>query len=113
MSPPLTLFYARRPFQKDSSSIHQETSYAYPHQSPQAPSSSFFEAADEDFIALVPTFLGLLACCCVFASPAAAKSSQKSFFSFGGPAGSAPKESQKSFSQALLRRLLCLKSCCR
>jgi hypothetical protein len=69
------------------------------YQSPQVPSSSFFEVPDEDFIALVPTFLGLAVCCvcCVFASPAAAKSSQKSFFSLGGPAGSAPNESQKSF----------------
>ena len=45
-----------------SSSIHQN-SHCPPHQSPQAPSSSFFDGPDDDFIALVPTFFGLLVCC--------------------------------------------------
>lgn len=45
-------------------------------------------------MALVPMLVGFALVCAV--SPAAAKLSQKSFFSGAGPLGASPKDSQKS-----------------
>lgn len=67
--------------------LHAIPSTSFYH-SPQV-SSSFFAAPlpPDGFIALVPSVVGFVFCCCATV-PAAAKSSQKSFFSWGGPAGS-------------------------
>jgi hypothetical protein len=70
-----------------------------PHQSSQTP-SSFFGVF---FTALVPIPLGFFEAAVpmvllwALVSPALANSSQKSCLSLLGPAGGAPKESQKSF----------------
>lgn len=70
-----------------------------PYHSPHSPSSFFPPAGPLFLTALVPMPLGFFFSCVAFmrASPTLENSSQKSCFSFAGPLGASPNESQKSF----------------
>jgi hypothetical protein len=70
-----------------------------PYHSPHSPSSFFPPAGPPFLTALVPMPLGFFFSCVAFmrASPTLENSSQKSCFSFAGPLGASPNESQKSF----------------